>query len=178
MPCGWVLLWLVLSHCPKAGCCHGLNSPHALWLGVTMALLSQCPKAGCCHRLNSPHALRLGALTWPEQSQCLAAGCYYGLCCPNALRLGAAMAATVPMPCGWVSLKGSIRILEWYHAAFLNQKLRQDCLKQLLAPPAVFESSALTCQSNFCVHQRPKTCHQPHWSCVFAKDGVTLKPVC
>ena len=62
MPCGWVLLWLVLSHCPKAGCCHGLNSPHALWLGVTMALLSQCPKAGCCHRLNSPHALRLGVL--------------------------------------------------------------------------------------------------------------------
>ena len=73
MPCGWVLLWLMLSQCPKAGCCHGLSSAHALRLGV---------------------------------------------------------------------LKGNIRILEWYHAAFLNQKLRQDCLKQLLAPPAVFESSA------------------------------------
>ncbi len=62
MPCGRVLIWLVLSHYPKAGCCHGLNNLHALWLSVAMALLSQCPKAGCCHRLDSPRALRLGVL--------------------------------------------------------------------------------------------------------------------
>ena len=34
MPCGWVLLWHMLSRCLKAGRCHGLNSPYALRLGV------------------------------------------------------------------------------------------------------------------------------------------------
>ena len=80
MPCGWVLIWLVLSHCPKAGCCHGLNNLHALGLSVPMALLSSCPKAGCCHHLDSPDAIRLGVFLRKDLQECKNIGTVGSVC--------------------------------------------------------------------------------------------------
>ena len=72
MPCGWVLLWHMLSQCLKAGRCHGLKPK------VPVDLMEHTP---------IPYGwARLLVLV------------YHGLGSPNALRLGAAVARAVPMP--------------------------------------------------------------------------------
>ena len=53
-PCGWARLLVLVRY--------GLSSPDAMWLGATRIVLSHCPKAGCCHGLNSLHALWLSVI--------------------------------------------------------------------------------------------------------------------